>query len=212
MSITESLIPCFSLMLQLQARLFIPPTSSSQSAFDNFLAIQFPTATPLQISYINNTLYPPPPAPDRPYKSQFERLSLLDADVYNLCWTVLLSATYSRTGTHNFIFGVDPGYHAQDLAYTFYNARPFQKDVNVTVAQTLQRAVTNFVLRENPNGGREPRFPLWTADQTAVMQGGDAAILGAPVPRLTNNGFLEGQEKAAGRCGWFFQTAFAGSN
>ncbi|KAM0799461.1 Alpha/Beta hydrolase protein [Usnea florida] len=197
-----------------EARLFIPPTSNSSSAFDDFLASQFPTASPSQISYLNHTLYPPPPTPNHPYTSQFGRLSLLDADVYNLCWTALLSATYSRTGAHNFIFGVDPGYHAQDLAYTFYNGQQFQKDVNVTVAQTLQRAVANFVLHGNPNGGRErgPQFPQWTADLNVVIQGGDAAVSQAPVLKLTNEGFLEGQESAAGRCGWFFQTAFANSN
>lgn len=209
----------FPLIRQLskQARLFIPPSSNTQSAFDSFLAAQFPAATPAQIGYINNTLYPPPspnPSSTYPYTSQFERLSLLDADVYNLCWTVLVSAAYARTGAHNFIFAVDPGYHAQDLAYTFYNGQPFQKEVNVTVAGTMQRAVADFVLGGDPNGGERdgPRFPKWKADLSEVLIGGDEAVSQAPVLRLTGEGYVEEKESAAGRCGWFFHTAFAGSN
>ena len=51
---------------------------------------------------------------------------------------------------------------------------------------------------------REPKFPQWTAEQSAVIQGGEVAVLQASVLGLTNEGFLEGRERKAGRCGWFF--------
>ena len=221
-----------------EALLFISPTQDSQAAFDAFLSFQFPTASKEQIDYINNTLYPPPPAPGHDYDSQYQRLSLLDADVYNLCWATLLAATYAASGAHNYIFGVDPGLHAQDLAYTFYNGQAFQVDVNTTVAEVLQQAIANFVVYGDPNGQVSthpavvtqkrwdaaapggygsgnvalPLFPRWTADQTAVTKGGSDAIRDAPVVNLTNGGFLEATEAAAGRCGWFFETGFANSN
>lgn len=74
--------------------------------------------------------------------------------------------------------------------------------------------MANFILRGDPKDGpgREPAFPRWRADQSVVAERGDAAISQVPVLRLTNEGFLEERESAAGRCGWFFQTAFAGSN
>ena len=43
-----------------EARLFVPPTSDTQAAFDVFLAFQFPRATAADFKYINQTLYPPP--------------------------------------------------------------------------------------------------------------------------------------------------------
>lgn len=86
----------------------------------------------------------------------------------------------------------------------------------MTVAQTVQRAVADFVRSGDPTGGRGrgdgPRFPKWGAGLEEVVRGGEEAVARAPVLRLTGQGFLEGRESAAGRCGWFFQTAFAGSN
>ena len=83
--------------------------------------------------------------------------------MYNICWTVLLSEPYAKTGAYNLIFGVDPGYLSQYLAYTFHNGQAFQKDVNVTVAVTMQQAVVNSVMYGAPNGvdgGQGPQlFP-----------------------------------------------------
>ncbi|CAF9902947.1 MAG: hypothetical protein HETSPECPRED_000065 [Heterodermia speciosa] len=191
-----------------EARLFIPPTSNSQTTFDAFLTTRFPTATAAQLDYINHTLYPPP-NPNTSYTTQNARLSILDADVYNLCWTVLLASRYAPRA-YNYIFAVPPAYHAQDLAYTFYNGAGYQHDVNVTVAHVLQRAVTNFVRKGNPNGEGLPSFPAWTEDveEDSQSPGSDDA----KVIRLTNNGFPTAREEAVGRCGWWFGSSFAGSN
>ena len=214
-----------------EARLFIPPTSNSQSAFDAFLTAQFPTATAAQIDYINHTLYPPPD-PNTTYTTQNARLSLLDADVYNICWTVLLASTYAPRA-HNYIFAVPPAYHAQDLAYTFNSGASYQHNVNVIVAHVLQRAVTNFVQGGNPNGEGLPSFPAWTMrveegegwsrgriggqDVDERRSGGEEGDHGlesdwARVVKLTNHGFPIAREQAVGRCGWWFESAFAGSN
>ncbi|KAG7009793.1 carboxylesterase patB [Physcia stellaris] len=189
-----------------EARLFIPPSSNTSAAFDTFLKSQFPTATRAQIRYINNTLYPPP-NPRTPYSTQNGRLSLLDADVYNLCWTVLLAATYAPRAW-NYIFSVAPAYHAQDLAYTFYNGASYQHDVNVTVAHALQRSIANFVRKGDPNGRQVPRFPAWEVRQEDVV----GRRKEAEVLNLTESGFPVGKEEAVGRCGWWFESAFAGSN
>ena len=195
-----------------EARLFIPPTSDSQADFDAFVQSQFPTATPDEISYINNTLYPADfDGTNEPYTSQYGRLSLLDADVYNLCWAVLLAATYTPRA-HNYIFSVPPAYHAQDLAYTFYNGDSNQHDVNLTVAHVLQKYITNFVMRGDPQGPGLPSFPKWTTSEKDVVQGGPTALAGAHVVNLTTNGFPIVQEPAVERCGWWYETAFAGSN
>ncbi|KAL8825487.1 MAG: hypothetical protein Q9191_004385, partial [Dirinaria sp. TL-2023a] len=195
-----------------EARLFIPPTSNSQAAFDSFLQSQFPTASADEIRYINETLYPPDFSADtEPYTSQNGRLSLLDADVYNLCWAVLLAATYAPDA-HNYIFSVPPAYHAQDLAYTFYNGDSNQHDVNLTVAHVLQSYLANFVVRGDPNGHGLPHIPTWTTSEMVALDGGSAALAGAKAVNLTVEGFPVVRESAAGRCGWWFQTAFAGSN
>ena len=189
-----------------EARLFIPPSSDSQAAFDAFVKSQFPTATAAQIAYINHTLYPPDFSginETHPYISQNGRLSLLDADVYNLCWTVLLADTYAPNA-HNYIFSVPPAYHAQDLAYTFYNGESFQHGVNVTVARALQGYIANFVLGGDPNGKGLPGFPSW--------DGSGSTSSGARVLNLTVDGFDVVQEPARERCAWWSQTAFAGSN
>ena len=195
-----------------EARLFVPPTSNSQAAFDSFVQSQFPTATPDEVQYINNTLYPPDfSGKALPYTSQNGRLSLLDADVYNLCWAVLLAATYAPHA-HNYIFSVPPAYHAQDLAYTFYNGDSNQHDVNLTVAHVLQSYIANFALRGDPNGEGLPLIPPWTTPERVVVEGGVAALAGANAVNLTVHGFPIVQEAAAERCGWWYRTAFAGSN
>ena len=194
-----------------EARLFIPPTSNSQAAFDAFLTTQFSAATPTQLDYINHTLYPPP-NPNTNYTTQNARLSLLDADVYNLCWTVLLASTYALRA-YNYIFAVPPAYHAQDLAYTFYNGASYQRHVNVTVAHVLQRAVTNFVRSGSPNREGLPSFPAWTKGLEETEEGAKGLWSdGTRVVRLTNNGFPIAREEAVGRCGWWVGSAFAGSN
>lgn len=195
-----------------EARLFVAPTSNSESDFDSFVKFQFPTATADQVDYIKNTLYPPDfSGKAQPYDSQFGRLSLLDADVYNLCWTVLLASTYAPEA-HNYIFSVAPGYHAQDLAYTFYNGDSNQHYVNLTVAHVLQSYIANFVTGGDPNGVGVAHFPQWTTTQEVAETGGRAALAGAPVVNLTVDGFPIVREPAAGRCGWWFKTAFAYSN
>ena len=197
-----------------EARLFVPPTSDSQAAFDAFLAFQFPRATAAEIKYINQTLYPPPSSGTHgSYTTQNERLSLLDADVYNLCWTVLLAGTYTPRAW-NYIFSVPPAYHAQDLAYTFYNGAPNQHDVNVTVAKTLQKYIVNFVVNGDPNGGHSMRIPNWGVSLTDVIGDGDdpALLSRARVLDLKSDGFSVDRENAVGRCGWWFETAFAGEN
>lgn len=194
-----------------EARLFIPPSSDSQAAFDAFLDFQFPTANASEIEYINTTLYPPDFSGAQPYKTQNGRLSLLDADVYNLCWAVLLAATYAPRAW-NYIFSVPPAYHAQDLAYTFFNGREYQRDVNGTVARVLQEAVANFVVQGNPNGGGLPAFPAGTSKEEDVVRGGPVVGEGSQVPKLTVDGFPVVEESAVGRCGWWYETAFANSN
>ena len=53
----QNLFHFMRLMLRLcRLEFAFPLTSNNQSAFDDFLAFQFPNATPTQISYINNTL------------------------------------------------------------------------------------------------------------------------------------------------------------
>lgn len=214
-----------------EARLFInPDTSDTQAAFDAFLAAQFPAATRAQVEYINSTLYPPPPPSSVPlargsgsslsYSTHAGRLALLDADVYNICWTVLLAATYAPY-SHNYIFSIPPGYHAQDLAYTFYNGKSFQKQVDVEVARILQRAIANFVVGGDPNGGdgggggggQEGRlFPAWRAGLGGLGKGGWGKE-GVRVANLTGEGVKGGDEAgAAGRCKWWLGNAFAGSN
>ncbi|KAL8627146.1 hypothetical protein Q9189_007155 [Teloschistes chrysophthalmus] len=185
-----------------EARLFIGSPGDkytrTQAAFDGFLAAHFPTATIQQIKYINEVLYPGP--------ASYARLARLDADVYNVCWTVLLADTADKA--YNYIFSVPPGYHAQDLAYTFYNGEGFQKGVDVGVARVLQRAIADFVVGGDPNGGGgegdrgdgegEGKWPVWGR--------------GTRVANLTVEGVRVGREEAVERCMWWFRTAFAGAN
>ena len=184
-----------------EARLFIPPSSNSQASFDAFLKSQFPDATNSQIRYINATLYPLP-SPLTAYQTQNARLSLLDSDVYNIFWTILLAQIY-KPWSHNYIFSIPPAYHAQDLAYTFYNGASYQHDVNVTVARTLQRYITNFVNTGNPNADGLPYFPAQVNTDPS-----NAGIL----LNLTDSGAKIASEDAVDRCSWWFETAFAGSN
>ncbi|KAL8662681.1 MAG: hypothetical protein Q9202_004465, partial [Teloschistes flavicans] len=193
-----------------EARLFIPPTRDSEAAFEEFLATRFPRATEAQIRFINRTLYPPPPwhssfsHPSIPYTTQYGRLKQLDADIYNICWTVLLAST-TAVRAYNYIFSVPPGYHAQDLAYTFYNGEAFQKDVNVQVAKVLQRAIANFVGGGDPNGGEAGGEVGGEVGAEGGGKGGGEGRFfpvwgpGAQVANLTEMGVRGGVEEAVGR-------------
>lgn len=70
------------------------------------------------------------------------------------------------------------------------------------------------MLRGDPNGRDGPRFPAWEAGLEDVMERGKGkeARDGADVVNLTASGFLGGKEDAVGRCGWWFESAFAGGN
>ena len=188
-----------------QAALFASPSSNTQAAFDAFINGVLSTATPSQVKHINQTLYPPEFSGTQPYKNQFERLSLLDADTFNVCWTVLLASTYAPRA-HNYIFSIPPGFHAQDLAYTYYNGGGYQ--VNATVARVLQGYVAKFALTGDPNGSGLPSFPNWTPSLEDVEQ--KRTLEGTKVLNLTNSGFPIAQEPAKMRCEWWIETNFAG--
>ena len=127
----------------------------------------------------------------------------------------MLAGTYTPRAW-DYIFSVPPAYHAQDLAYTFYNGAPNQHDVvNVTVAKTLQKHIVKFVVNGGPNGGRSMRVPNWGVILTDVIGDGDdpALLSRARVLNLTTDGFSMVTENAIRRCGWWwFETAFAGEN
>jgi acetylcholinesterase len=126
------------------------------------------------------------------YKNVQQRLALLISETFIGCNAHYLAHAL-KDHSHGYIFGVPPGFHGQDIAYTFFT----DSNPNVRtefLASSLQQYLMRFVRTENPNGGDLPDSPVY---------GNGSLILD-----LGNNGFKVGRAEVANRrCNWL-QDAF----
>ncbi|KUL85736.1 hypothetical protein ZTR_08521 [Talaromyces verruculosus] len=108
-------------------------------------------ATNTTIEHVNNALYPP---------------------VFNgtfICNTLYIDLAYERHGVRGYFFDIAPGYHAQDLDYTYFNdggTISGAYEVNVSLAHQMQRLFTNFAKTGSPAGENVPTLPIYGENST----------------------------------------------
>ena len=144
---------------QNEARLLGNQSVTTNKDFDNWVSVTFPYATLQQRDHITETLYPPIYDGSHTYTSPYERNQLATKEYLISCNTFSIARAYDYQ-THNYIFGLPPAIHSQDLTYTYYptGATP---DFYPNVAIAVQSYITGFVLTGSPNGNAGlPNFPV----------------------------------------------------
>ena len=134
---------------QNEARFLGNQTIETNADFDNWVYVNFPSAATAVQQQIINQIYPPIYDGSLPYTTPQQRSDLAVKEYLITCQTVSIAKAY-RNQTHNYIFGIAPAIHAQDLAYTYY-PNGVTPGFYPKVATTLQKYLVNFVLTGNPN-------------------------------------------------------------
>ncbi|KAH0558532.1 hypothetical protein GP486_004813 [Trichoglossum hirsutum] len=148
---------------------FTDPTVTDETKLSNYFKLQFPSAQPSVLQFIQNTLYPPIFDGSFGYTNPTERLDVAIAEFAFTC-----NANYFDRALNNktfaYMFSVPPAVHGLDVPYTFYNddGRPTDIVANSTLAFALQKYITNFVKTGNPDGPGVPHFPQYGSGSTVV--------------------------------------------
>lgn len=129
------------------------------------MRIYFPHASDEVIDHIANTLYPPIYDGSQPYTSPFDRINLLISEMMVSCNSRFLATGLGVNRTYNYQFAVQPGFHMDDIPYTFYDGLLNGAVKNATMAMDMQRYIVSFAARGDPNAvgataGR-PHFPVY---------------------------------------------------
>ena len=132
-----------------EARFLGNQSISTNGDFDNWVSATFPYATHQQRDYIINDLYPPIYNGSFTYINPYERNQLATKEFLISCNTFSIARAYDYQ-THNYIFGLPPAIHSQDLAYTYYPTGAVP-NFDPSLAIAIQRYLTNFILTGNPN-------------------------------------------------------------
>jgi acetylcholinesterase len=169
---------------------FTPPYVVSNEALDAQVKSAFPGAPQSSIDTITQTLYPPVFNGSYPYKTQYERASLITAEAIFTCNTNYLSTALGNQ-TYSYLFAVPPALHGQDVAYTYFTGGALsQSVVNRTVAIALQEFITSFAEEGRPEAEGVRHFNMY---------GPDAAVL-----KLNISGIDEVRDSNANaRCNWW---------
>lgn len=170
---------------------FTPPWLTTEADFEAWLQIAFPGITQAALSYILNVLYPPVYDGSQPYTSPLERAFLMVQEPIFACNTYYLDTAFNNQ-TYSYEFQVPPGFHGEDIPYTYYNGEgsdPTQ-DLIAPVAEELQGYLVNFAMSANPNGPGLPYFPVYGAN--ASINAINATYTKQQVDDVANQ-----------RCAWF---------
>ncbi|MCJ1410086.1 hypothetical protein MMC19_004171 [Ptychographa xylographoides] len=142
--------------------LFTNPAITNDTAYDTFLATNFPDIQPAVAAYVENVLYPPVFTGAYGYTSDFQRAVLTLADSTFTCNTYYLDRAFLNR-TFAYQFSVGAALHGQDVPYTFFNGPVPGTVLNDTIAIALQEYITSFAINGVPSGPGIPMFPMYGA-------------------------------------------------
>ena len=145
---------------------FMDPFTQNETVFENDFRIYFPTIPNATVEYISQALYPPVFDGSKGYTTYTGRSELWVTEAFFTCNTNWLAKAYNNKA-HNYIFSVPPSLHGDDIYYTYYNG-PSPSVKNDTLAVTMQKYFTNFVMTGDPNGAGVPSFPVYGDGATVL--------------------------------------------
>lgn len=136
--------------------LFTPPSSLNSSAFPHTIRKDFPAISPNVLRYITDVLYPPVYNGSYGYTNSVDRVALSISDVIFQCNTDYFNRAFDGD-TYAYMFSIPPGFHGEDVSYTFYDGNP-SSVVNKTVALAMQDYITSFAETGKPKSSVGPKF------------------------------------------------------
>lgn len=154
---------------------FMDPWAQTNARFEEDLRIYEPTITDDSVNYISNVLYPQKYDGSvgasvvgfpNGYKTPTGRMDLLITEAFFTCNTNWMMRAFNNQ-YWSYIFTVPPSLHGIDIVYTYYNG-PTASVVNDTLAEIMQKYITNFVEGGNPNGPDVPYFPRYGSEHTCL--------------------------------------------
>ncbi|KAL9596055.1 MAG: hypothetical protein Q9179_004754 [Wetmoreana sp. 5 TL-2023] len=164
---------------------FTYPWIFDNQDFNAYVKTLFPAGSAATISYITDTIYPPPSDAAAPYRNNLDRAALITGDVVITCNTYLVALAYENK-TYNHLFDVSPGLHGDDLHYTF---GPDQSTKSDQIRVAIQDYVTSFAATGNPNSVKQPIFQMYgRTNQVLALAPGSMA--GKPDPAASNRCLL----------------------
>jgi carboxylesterase type B len=152
-----------------EGTIFGSPIIDNEDQYLAYLHQLIPDATNSTIDQVNTVLYPPVFNGYQKYLTQGARQAHTITDSAFICNTRYIDLAYELHGARGYFFDIAPGYHAQDLDYTFFNdggTISGAYEVNVTLAQQMQRLFTNFAKTGSPDGEDVPTLPIYGKDST----------------------------------------------
>lgn len=160
----------------LEAVPFVPSTISTEDDLVEALTVNFPEASNATLTYILDTLYPA-----ANYSTEFLRGVQIITDSDFSCSTRYLGVAFGNE-TYNYIFAYPPGYHGQDIPYTFFNGDTSTLDdgspVDADLAYALQDYIIGFAISGDPNASPVPstaNFPIY-GDEADVLVLGSSGL------------------------------------
>ena len=182
---------------QNEARFLGSQKIESDADFNSWVYSNFPSASKSIQHQIIDDIYPPDYAGRQPYKTPQQRSDLAVKEYSISCNTVSIASAF-KNQTYNYIFGVPPAIHAQDLAYT-YTQNAATPHFYPQLATDLQTYLAQFLLTGNPNPSPNPRqLPDWPVYGS-----------GAKVINFTTKGVQESVSDAANsRCDFWNKASY----
>ncbi|PMD15738.1 hypothetical protein NA56DRAFT_709622 [Hyaloscypha hepaticicola] len=125
------------------------PSSTLNDLFNKHVKTLLPHASSSVLKYVNETLYPAIYEGSHNYTNPFDRGSLFISEFIIACNARYLVKAFSSA--NEYLFSVPPGYHGMDVPYKYFTS---SNDIvsNNTLAEILQRYITNFAKTGSPNG------------------------------------------------------------
>jgi cholinesterase len=159
---------------------FVPAIATAQQLSDN-LNVVFTGASPATKDYILNVLYPDVLDGTYGYTTEFSRAVQLTSDASFSCNARYLANGFCQE-TYAYRFEVPPGYHGQDIPYTFFEGNEDGSGSNTTtgpipgIAVAMQRFFTTFAMTGSPNGVGTAssgllKWPVYGTNATLVTFG-----------------------------------------
>lgn len=184
--------------------IFASPFVHSSTGYKDYLTELFPALHAEDLKTLAEELYPADFSGRYGYTDELGRVSQTFGDAFIVCSAYGLNLGAQRNGeSFAYQFSEPPGYHADDLAYTYFDRPESQQHVNATLANIFQTYMTNFAAKGDPYvkcSDCAPRLPLFPPAHSLTLQNLNSTRLGP----------LQKDSMYEKRCEWWLKGLFEG--